>query len=111
MIWGDGMSILTSKTSSLFDECAVALGDLVRAKYHTWDEPRNGLVVDVKADALMVLFIPKVHHATRYFIIKPQEVADGKWHILISSDLKTISEEGSTDEESGSSDSQAATGK
>ena len=84
-----------NKESSIkaFDTEAVHKGDLVRAQYHTWPEPRNGVIASVTEEELDVLYLPGLRNVSNYFPIKAAEVADGKWSILWSSDLKEINEE------------------
>lgn len=84
------MALIKNDTVPQFDLDEISLRDFVRAKYKTWDEPRNGIVVSVSEDALSVIFLPLIHLATRYYIIKAQEVSDGKWDISYSHDLETV---------------------
>lgn len=87
------MALIASTTAPTFDATAIKPRDLIRARYHTWPEPRNGLVVSVTDTTIQAIFIPGVHTATCYYEIKAQEVADGKWSVLYSADLATIGEE------------------
>lgn len=92
--WGEKMALIITEKSPRFDLTEIHIRDFIRAQYHTWNEPRNGIVVQVDKDTLQAIFLPLVHLATRYYAVKAQEVADGKWHILWSQDLQTINEVG-----------------
>ena len=41
------MPLIKEGSIRAFDTEAVHKGDLVRAQYHTWPEPRNGLLASV----------------------------------------------------------------
>ena len=105
------MALIKKTIVPEFDTEEIALRDFVRAKYHTWDEPRNGLVVSVTASELLVIFLPLIHLATRYYTIKAQEVADGKWSILYSHDLEMVGKAGTEDGDGGNADSAATAGE
>lgn len=75
-----------------FDTAEITARDLIRAQYHTWPEPQNGLVTEVNKDMVLVLFQPGIHVATCYFPIFAREVADGKWGILFTHDLREVKE-------------------
>ena len=98
------MALIETKDSPQFNPEEIHERDLMRAKYHTWPEPRNGLVATVRKDALTVIFMPGVHRATCYFSVKAQEVADGKWEISYTSDMETIGREGRESGDTGSAD-------
>ena len=52
------MSLLKESSTETFDPAAIHKGDLVRAQYHTWPEPRNGIVTKVEDAHVIVLFLP-----------------------------------------------------
>ena len=60
----------------------------VRAKYWSWDAPRNGLVTFASPEFLRVLFQTGVNVATSYYTIKIAEVASGLWEIIYTPDLE-----------------------
>lgn len=95
------MSLLKESAIKAFDTTAVHVGDLVRAQYHTWPEPRNGVIASVNEQELAVLYLPGLRNVSNYFPIAAAEVADGKWTVIWSSDLKTIQEEGAAEEPGG----------
>lgn len=86
------MPLITIKSIPKFDLAAVQQRDFIRAQYHTWDGPRNGLVTAAGEDRLTVIFLPAINNVTCYFEIKAQEVQDGKWSIRWSRDLSYIEE-------------------
>lgn len=102
------MALIETRDSPGFNLDEIHERDLVRAKYHTWPEPRNGLVAAVSVDTLTVIFMPAIHRATCYFQAKAQEVADGKWEISYTSDLETIGKAGGEDGDTGGIDTEAA---
>lgn len=91
------MALISSAAAPVFDKTAIKQRDFIRAQYHTWPEPRNGLVVSVTGSTIQAIFLPGVHTATCYYEVKAQEIADGKWSVLYSSDLTTISKEAMSD--------------
>lgn len=88
------MSILKQNTATAFDNTAIHKGDLIRAKYQTWDKAQNGIVARVADEEIRVLYIPEAKNVTNYFIIKADEVSDGKWDISWSHDLTKTETEG-----------------
>ena len=84
------MALLKTRESPVFDLEEIAVRDFVRARYRTWDEPRNGLVATVSESELTVLFLPEVHLATRRYTVRAQEVRAGKWEIFYSRDLNNV---------------------
>jgi hypothetical protein len=88
------MPLITDSTEKVFDTASVHKGDLIRAKYQTWSEARNGLITAVSESKLAVLFLPGLGNVTNYFTIQASEVGSGKWAVLWSSDLVTINTEG-----------------
>lgn len=88
------MPLIKEGNIKVFDTEAVHKGDLVRAQYHTWPEPRNGLLASVSEERLTVLFLPGLGNVSNYFPIAAAEVAAGLWKVRWSSDLETIDAEG-----------------
>lgn len=88
------MPLIKEGSIKVFDTEAVHKGDLVRAQYHTWPEPRNGLLASVSEERLTVLFLPGLSNVSNYFPIAAAEVAAGLWKVRWSSDLETIDAEG-----------------
>ena len=63
---------------------------LIRARYKTWDEPRNGLITYAGKTFLKVLFLTSVNTCATYFSIKISEVVAGLWEIKYTSDMATF---------------------
>lgn len=89
------MSLIVDSSVKAFDTKAIHRGDLIRAQYHTWTEPRNGVVAQVSAERVVVLYLPGLGNVSNYYPIAAEEVAAGLWTVSWSSDLVTIQEEGS----------------
>ena len=87
------MGLIATETGTIFDTKAITKRDLIRAQYHTWTEPRNGLVVSVSEDVIQVIYLPGIHSATCYFPIKAAEVAEGKWRIQWTTTTATVNSE------------------
>ena len=99
------MDIIETRETLRFNPEEIHERDLVRAKYHTWDEPRNGIVTVVRGATLTVLFLPEIHRATTYFVIRAEEVRDGKWEMTYTQDFTHIGKVEMTDGDGGGADS------
>ena len=88
------MSLIKEGSIRAFDTEAIHKGDLVRAQYHTWPEPRNGLLASITEERLTLLFLPGLGNVYNNFPIAAAEVAAGLWKVRWSSDLETIDAEG-----------------
>lgn len=88
------MPLITDSTEKVFDISSVHKGDLIRAQYSGWDEPRNGIITAVSEDKLTVLFLPGIGNVTNYYTILATEVQASKWTVKWSTDLQTINTEG-----------------
>jgi hypothetical protein len=88
------MPLITDSTEKVFDTTSVHKGDLIRAKYSGWDEPRNGIITAVSEDKLTVLFLPGLGNVTNYYTILAAEVEASKWIVRWTTDLETIKTEG-----------------
>lgn len=62
----------------------------IRAKYHSWEESRNGLIVFAAPDFLKVIFLTGIVAATSYYVMKISEVEAGLWEFIFSTDLETF---------------------
>lgn len=87
------MPLIKEGSIRAFDTEAIHKGDLVRAQYHTWPKPRNGLLASVNEERLTVLFLPGLGNVSNYFPIAAAEVAAGLWKVRWSSDLETVDAE------------------
>ena len=63
---------------------------LIRAKYHSWEDYRNGLITYAGKTFLKVLFLTGVNMAATYYTIKISEVVAGLWEIKYTSDMATF---------------------
>lgn len=63
---------------------------LIRARHKTWKEARNGLIAQVRADSLLVLFLSDAYQNAAYFLIKASEVSAGQWDIKLTLDFQEI---------------------
>lgn len=75
------MSIIIEKDKPFFDCDAIKSRDFVRAQYHTWAEPRNGLILFCNESVIQALFFPAIHQAACYFHVNADEVKAGKWRL------------------------------
>lgn len=62
----------------------------IRAKYHTWEDFRNGLTTYAGKDYLRVLFQTGINVSTSYYTIKISEVEAELWKIIYTPDLETF---------------------
>lgn len=88
------MSLIKDSTIKSFDLDTIHKGDLIRAQYHTWTEPRNGIVAAVSEKELTVLYLPGLGNVSNYFPIAAAEVEAGLWTVKWSKDLETINTHG-----------------
>jgi hypothetical protein len=84
------MSLVITKESPAFALGKIAVGDFVRARHRTWKESINGIVVYIDSEMAQIVYLPKIHRATRYFTIRAQEVQNSEWAIAHSRDLASV---------------------
>ena len=84
------MAILTSSTVTTIDMQKIAKGAFIRAKYHTWRQPYNGIVANVTESVIRVLYIGDGGNITNYFVISADEIEQGLWALSWSDDLTVI---------------------
>lgn len=82
--------LLITGESTIFNPEIVTQHALIRAKYHTWQDFRNGLVSFVQRDYVTVLFQTGVNASTSYFKIKASEVNAGLWQLVLTNDFETF---------------------
>ena len=75
------MSLIITKDKAFFNREEIKPRDFIRAQYHTWDKPRNGLILHCDESLIQALFFPVIHQAACYFRVSAQEVQDGKWKL------------------------------
>ena len=69
-------NILLDESEKIFNLEEVKQRGLIRARYHTWNESRNGIIVAVNKTMIQVLFLTQIRTAAQYFRIPAIEVAD-----------------------------------
>lgn len=88
------MSIIINTTRYEFDRTKVKKGDLISARYNSWEKPQNGLVASVSSTEIRVLFIPAIGNVSNYFTIPISEAEKGLWKIKVSDTLMTEEADG-----------------
>ncbi|MCD8195890.1 MAG: DUF5026 domain-containing protein [Lachnospiraceae bacterium] len=99
------MALIAEETASVFDSSAIQRGDFIRAQYHRWDEPHNGLVANVTDDTIWVLYLTDIGNVSNFFTIRRKEVEEGLWSIQWSTDMETVN---TTEESEDASDEEDA---
>ena len=95
------MSLIAETTSERFDTSAIHRGDLIRAKYKSWDAPCNGIVAYVKPDKIRVLYLTVTGYVSNFYTIHLLDVLDGLWEIQWGSSFEDVSSYRPEPEESG----------
>jgi len=83
-------NLLTESAETSFNLDEIKQRGLVRAQYHSWNEPRNGIVVAADKKILQILFLPLIRTSAQYFKIKASEVFEGKWKIIYTNDFENF---------------------
>ncbi len=83
-------NFLIDENEKIFNLDEIKQRGLIRAQYHSWNEPRNGIVVAVSKKNLQILFLPLIRTSAQYFKIKSSEIVEGKWSIIYSNDLENF---------------------
>lgn len=84
------MELITTSGAAVINAAAIQKGDLIRAQYAAWAEPRNGQVAAVTEDEIRVIWQPGIRNVTNFFSIYAEELADGLWTVTWSPDLETV---------------------
>lgn len=84
------MDLITTGESTEFVREIIKKRGFIRAKYFSWDEPRNGLVTYASRNMLKVLFLTGVNMAASYYKIKISEIEAGLWKIIYTPDFDTF---------------------
>lgn len=79
--------ITTTERDEFINELLQKRG-LIRAKYWSWEEPRNGLIVYAAKTWLRVLFLTGTNVATSYYTITIDEVKAGLWEMTFTNDME-----------------------
>lgn len=86
------MSLIKERDAPVFDREQVHKGDLIRAKHRTWNEYRNGLIVGVADDRLVVLYHAGIGNVSTHFVMLASEVSRGEWQGRWTADMESVSE-------------------
>lgn len=84
------MALIKGRAAPVFDSEQVHKGDLIRAKHQTWDEYRNGLVVGITSNELVVLYHTGIGNVSNHFVMLAGEVSRGEWQGTWTEDMKTV---------------------
>ena len=88
------MSLLKETTGTGFDTDAVRRGDMIRAKYKSWDAPCNGIVAYATPEKIRVLYLTTTGFVSNFYTIHLLDVLDGLWEIQWASDFENVHTEG-----------------
>ena len=86
------MDLLIENERTAFNLDEIKKRGLIRAQYHSWPEPRNGIVVAAGETVIQVLFLTGINSSACYYKIKAEEVADGKWSIKYTNSMEEFIE-------------------
>ena len=80
--------LLTEETKKVINLAEIGRGSLISAKNKTWDKAQSGIVTEVTADTITVLFLPETQNN---FAIQAEAIEKGMWTIRYSSDgMETV---------------------
>ena len=85
------MALIKERDAPVFDREQVHKGDLIRAKHQTWNEYRNGLIVGVADDRLVVLYYAGIGNVSNHFVMLASEVCRGEWQGEWTADMENVS--------------------
>lgn len=83
--------LLTEETKKVINLAEIGRGSLISAKNKTWDKAQSGIVTEVTADTITVLFLPETQNIQNHFAIQAKAIEKGMWTIRYSSDgMETV---------------------
>lgn len=83
--------LLTEETKKVINLAEIGRGSLISAKNKTWDKAQSGIVTEVTADTITVLFLPETQNVQNHFVIPAEAIEKGMWTIRYSSDgMETV---------------------
>ena len=83
--------LLTEETKKVINLAEIGRGSLISAKNKTWDKAQSGIVTEVTADTITVLFLPETQNIQNHFAIQAEAIEKGMWTIRYSSDgMETV---------------------
>lgn len=95
------MALIKERDAPVFNREQVHKGDLIHAKHRTWNEYRNGVVVGVADDRLVVLYYAGIGNVSTHFVMLASEVSKGEWKGQWTADMETVSRIETLPEETG----------
>lgn len=84
------MSLIKERDAPVFDREQVHKGDLIRVKHRTWNEYRNGLIVGVADDRLVVLYHAGIGNVSTHFVMLASEVSRGEWQGQWTANMEAV---------------------
>ena len=83
--------LLTEETKKVINLAEIGRGSLISAKNKTWDKAQSGIVTEVTADTITVLFLPETQNIQNHVAIQAEAIEKGMWTIRYSSDgMETV---------------------
>ena len=83
--------LLTEETKKVINLAEIGRGSLISAKNKTWDKAQSGIVTEVTADTITVLFLPETQNIQNHFVIQTEAIEKRMWTIRYSSDgMETV---------------------
>ena len=76
--------LLTEETKKVINLAEIGRGSLISAKNKTWDKAQSGIVTEVTADTITVLFLPETQNIQNHFAIQAEAIEKGMWTIRYS---------------------------
>lgn len=64
--------LLTEETKKVINLAEIGRGSLISAKNKTWDKAQSGIVTEVTADTITVLFLPETQNIQNHFAIQAE---------------------------------------
>lgn len=66
--------LLTEETKKVINLAEIGRGSLISAKNKTWDKAQSGIVTEVTADTITVLFLPETQNIQNHFAIQAEAI-------------------------------------
>lgn len=83
--------LLIDETKKVINLAEIGRGTLISAKNKTWDKAQSGIVTEVDAASITVLFLPDTQNIQNHFVIQAEAIDKGMWTIRYSSDgMETV---------------------
>ena len=83
--------LLIDETKKVINLAEIGRGTLISAKNKTWDKAQSGIVTEVDAASITVLFLPDTQNIQNHFVIQAEAIDKGMWTIRYSSDgMQTV---------------------